>query len=101
MEAAAMVYDYKCKSCEKTFTVRDAPIGHKAICSCGGETERYYIVPPAIKLHTSNLVQKGIKKDLIEMTYLEEAVAASGSRSEKYELTREIQKINDTPVKGK
>jgi hypothetical protein len=96
-----MVYDYKCKSCAKVFTVGDAPIGYKATCSCGSETERYYIVPPAIKLHTSNLVQKGIKKDLIEMTYLEEAAAASGSRSEQYEINREIQKINDTPVKGK
>ena len=97
-----MIYDYKCKECKHIFTVGDAPIGHKATCvKCGSDTDRHYVVPPAIKLHTSTLVQRGIRKDLIEMTYLEEAAAATADRGEKYELNREIQKINETPVKGK
>jgi putative FmdB family regulatory protein len=96
-----MVYDYKCKSCSHQFTIEDASIGQAASCPlCTSETDRAFLVPPAIKMKKATPTAKGITKDLTEISHLEEARDASRDRHAKYELNREIERINNTPVTG-
>lgn len=96
-----MIYDYQCKKCKKQFVITDAPMGHKAPCpDCQSETDRIFLVAPALKMKRATAIEKGITRDITEMSILEEMRDASQDRSTKYEINKEIDKINNTPVTG-
>lgn len=96
-----VTYDFKCKDCSHEFTTTVEKMGDYASCiDCGGETTRIFLAPPHYKKKIASRQEKGIKKDLIEISHLEEARDASRNKYEKFEMNREIQKIESTPVKG-
>lgn len=96
-----ITYDFKCKLCAHTFTTVVDRMGDLAQCTlCGGGTERVFLSPPHYKKKIASRKEKGITRDLIEMSILEEKRDGSRDRHEKFELNREIEKINSTPVTG-
>jgi predicted RNA-binding protein with PUA domain len=90
-------YEFRCKVCKTVFEQQVERMGEGAE-HCGEAAERVIFTPPALKRKVASPVERGIRRDLVEMTHLEEAAAATGDRYERFKLNQEIQKINESPV---
>ena len=88
-------YDYKCMNCKSETQLTQVPADFVPVCACGEGMVKVFL-PGAIKIKTktASATEKGIKRDLIEMSHLEEARDGLGpkSRDERYRINSEIQK---------
>jgi DNA-directed RNA polymerase subunit RPC12/RpoP len=99
-----MVYDYECNECGCLFRLEDVPSQYDAPCNdCGGKTTRL-ITQTAIRMRSDySPVQKGIVKDILEREKLEVQMERAGSKmsfEDKLRISKEIHKIDTTPVTG-
>ena len=96
-----VTYDFKCTKCKHEFTTTVDRMGDMADCiKCGATTTRIFLAPPTIKLKTATPIEKGIRKDITEMSLLEEIRDTTRDKGEAWSINQEIEKINHTPVTG-
>jgi hypothetical protein len=96
-------YDYECKGCEvRHLSVDVESSEHVEMCPiCHTPMERLFISAPIVRKKTITNIERGIKKDCIEMSRLDDIAGMTKNKEIKREIAREIDKINSTPVTHK
>lgn len=93
-------YDFECSTCEvRHLDVAADSSEHVELCKlCLKEMRKIFLFAPAIKKKAATIVERGIKRDLIEMARLEDIAAQTKNRDTRREIEREVQRINTTEV---
>jgi rubrerythrin len=96
-------YDYECKGCgTRSVGVDVESMDHVEVCPlCQKDMQRIFLSAPIIRTKTITNIERGIKKDCIEMARLDDMAGRTKDKDVKREIAREIDKINNTPVTHK